>query len=125
MPASNPNVLLSTSMGAITVELYWRHSPLACLNFHTLAARRYYDGCTFHRVVRSFVLQGGDPTATGRGGDSMWGRPFPDELQNGLRHMGAGVLSMANSGRDSNTSQFFVTLAPTPHLDASIRCSDE
>ena len=117
MPASNPNVLLSTSMGAITVELYWHHSPLACLNFHTLAARRFYDGCTFHRVVRSFVLQGGDPTATGRGGDSMWGRPFPDELHNGLKHVGAGVLSMANSGRDSNTSQFFVTLSPTPHLD--------
>ena len=116
-PASNPNVLLTTSLGNITVELYWQHSPITALNFHTLAARHYYDRCTFHRIVRQFVLQGGDPTATGRGGDSAWHRPFPDELHNGLLHVGAGVLSMANSGANTNGSQFFITLAPTQHLD--------
>ena len=116
-PTSTPNVHLTTSMGSLNIELYWHHSPLACHSFHSLASRRYYDGVTFHRIVRGFVLQAGDPTGTGRGGQSVWGRPFPDELDNGLRHVGAGVLSMANSGRDSNGSQFFVTLAPTQHLD--------
>ena len=116
-PSTNPNVHLTTSMGNLTLELYWHHSPLTTLNFHTLATRHYYDNVTFHRVVRAFVLQAGDPTATGRGGESAWGRPFPDELNNGLKHVGAGVLSMANSGRDSNGSQFFITLAPTQHLD--------
>ena len=118
VPTLNPNVLLRTSMGVITLELYWRHAPLTCHNFYQLAtARRYYDRTTVHRIVRGFMVQCGDPTGTGRGGDSVWGGKFKDEIHPGLKHVGAGVLSMANSGPDTNGSQFFITLAPQPHLD--------
>ncbi|XXH02280.1 Peptidyl-prolyl cis-trans isomerase-like 1 [Hypoxylon texense] len=111
------NVVLETSMGAITVELYTAHAPRTCTNFATLARRGYYDGVVFHRVVAGFVAQAGDPTGTGRGGASIYGDRFADEIAPDLRHAGAGVLSMANAGRDTNGSQFFLTLAPTPWLD--------
>ncbi|KAI1765758.1 peptidyl-prolyl cis-trans isomerase-like 1 [Hypoxylon sp. FL1150] len=111
------NVVLETSMGAITVELYTTHAPRTCVNFSTLARRGYYDGCLFHRVIANFMAQTGDPTGTGRGGSSIYGDAFADEIAPDLRHTGAGVLSMANSGKDTNGSQFFLTLAPTPWLD--------
>ncbi|KAI1077564.1 peptidyl-prolyl cis-trans isomerase-like 1 [Whalleya microplaca] len=111
------NVALETSMGTITLELYTSHAPLTCKNFSTLSQRGYYDNVPFHRIIPSFMIQTGDPTGTGRGGTSIYGDRFADEISPELRHTGAGVLSMANSGPDSNGSQFFITLAPAPWLD--------
>ncbi|KAJ2842704.1 Peptidyl-prolyl cis-trans isomerase-like 1 [Coemansia erecta] len=71
----------------------------------------------FHRIIQNFMIQGGDPTETGRGGESIYGGKFGDEITNELKHTGAGIISMANSGPNTNGSQFFITLAPTPHLD--------
>ena len=110
-------VELETSLGAITLELYTRHAPKACENFLLLSRRGYYNGVPVHRLIPGFLIQGGDPTGTGRGGASAWGAPFADEVGAGLAHTGAGVLSMANAGPGTNGSQFFITLAPTPHLD--------
>ena len=110
-------VVLETSMGPITCELYTAHAPRTCQNFSTLASRNYYDGTVFHRIIPDFMVQGGDPTGTGRGGASIFGEKFADEIRADLKHTGAGVLSMANSGKDTNGSQFFITLAPTPWLD--------
>eukprot|EP00056_Hartaetosiga_gracilis_P011542 m.175592 g.175592 ORF g.175592 m.175592 type:complete len:171 (+) comp13518_c3_seq6:148-660(+) len=106
-----------TSMGNFTVELYWDHAPKTCKNFAELARRGYYNGVIFHRVIQGFMLQTGDPTGTGRGGESIYGRKFNDEINRRLKHVGAGILSMANSGPNTNGSQFFITLAPTPWLD--------
>ncbi|KAJ3340201.1 heme binding [Gonapodya sp. JEL0774] len=84
----------------------------------TSAAKRgYYDGTKFHRVITNFMVQGGDPSGTGKGGTSIYGEAFADELTKELKHTGAGILSMANSGPNTNGSQFFMTLAPTPWLD--------
>lgn len=88
-----------------------------CKNFATLAEREYYNGVIFHRVIPNFMVQTGDPTGTGRGGSSIYGEKFEDEISDELKHTGAGILSMANSGPNSNGSQFFITLAPTPWLD--------
>jgi peptidyl-prolyl cis-trans isomerase-like 1 len=112
-----PSVLLVTPLGPIAVELYWSHAPKACKNFHELARKSYYDGTVFHRVIPDFMIQGGDPTGTGRGGESIYGKKFDDEITPDLKHVGAGILSMANSGPNSNGSQFFITLAPCPWLD--------
>ncbi|KAI7333848.1 Peptidyl-prolyl cis-trans isomerase-like [Hortaea werneckii] len=111
------NVALETSMGAIVVELYNDHASKTCQNFSTLAARNYYNGTIFHRIIPDFMIQGGDPTGTGRGGSSVFGDKFEDEIRSDLKHTGAGILSMANSGPNTNGSQFFITLAPTPWLD--------
>merc|ERR550514_1295728 len=110
-------VVLYTSMGEIEVELYWQHAPRSCQNFLELAKRGYYDNTLFHRIVAGFVVQGGDPTGTGRGGESIYGANFEDEIHPSLKHTGAGILSMANSGADTNGSQFFITLATQPSLD--------
>jgi peptidyl-prolyl cis-trans isomerase-like 1 len=88
-----------------------------CKNFASLAQRGYYNNITFHRIIPGFMLQTGDPTGTGRGGASIYGDKFADEIHPGLKHTGAGILSMANSGPNTNGSQFFITLAPTPWLD--------
>lgn len=111
------NVVIETSMGSIVVELYTSHAPKTCQNFSTLASRNYYNDTVFHRIIPDFMIQGGDPTGTGRGGASIYGEKFEDEIRNDLKHTGAGVLSMANSGPNTNGSQFFITLAPTPWLD--------
>ncbi|KAJ2387908.1 Peptidyl-prolyl cis-trans isomerase-like 1 [Coemansia sp. RSA 2611] len=113
---SQRNVVLETSLGDITLELYWNEAPRTCQNFYQLAAKRYYDNVKFHRIIHDFMIQGGDPTGTGRGGESIYGGKFADEITS-LKHTGAGILSMANSGPNTNGSQFFITLAPTPHLD--------
>lgn len=104
-------------MGDVTIELYTEHAPKTCKNFSELAKRGYYDGVTFHRIVEGFVVQGGDPTGTGRGGSSIYGEKFEDEFHPSLKHTGAGIISMANSGPNTNGSQFFITLSPQPSLD--------
>ncbi|CAE6422950.1 unnamed protein product [Rhizoctonia solani] len=110
-------VTFQTSMGDVTFELYQEHAPKACQNFYELAKRGYYNGTIFHRIVADFMIQGGDPTGTGRGGTSVFGQKFEDEIKSELRFVGAGILAMANSGPNTNGSQFFITLAPTPYLD--------
>jgi len=112
-----PLVQLQTTMGEITIELYWDHAPRTCRNFAELARRGYYNGTIFHRIIPDFMIQGGDPTGTGRGGASIYGKTFEDEIHSDLKHTGAGILSMANSGPNTNGSQFFITLGPTQWLD--------
>jgi len=104
-------------MGTIAVELYTDHAPKTCKNFETLTRRGYYNNLLFHRIIPNFMVQTGDPTGTGRGGESIYGEKFEDEISPSLKHTGAGILSMANSGPNTNGSQFFITLAPTPWLD--------
>lgn len=104
-------------MGELSIELYWKHCPNTCRNFAELARRGYYNNTIFHRIIPDFMIQGGDPTGTGRGGASIYGPEFADEIHPDLKHSGAGILSMANSGPNSNGSQFFITLAPTQWLD--------
>ncbi|KAH7075519.1 cyclophilin-like domain-containing protein [Paraphoma chrysanthemicola] len=111
------DIALDTTIGTIVIELYNDHAPKACKNFSTLAQRHYFDGLIFHRIIPGFMIQGGDPTGTGRGGASIYGEKFEDEISPALKHTGAGILSMANSGPNTNGSQFFITLAPTPWLD--------
>lgn len=106
--------IIKTSRGNITLDLYGEATPLTVSNFVNLAQRGYYDSIRFHRVVPNFVIQGGDPMGTGRGGP---GYKFEDEFQDTLKHDGPGVLSMANAGPTTNGSQFFITHRDTPHLD--------
>ena len=103
-----------TDRGDIVVELYADRAPLTVENFVNLARAGFYDGTTFHRVIKGFMAQGGDPTGTGTGGP---GYQFGDEFHPSLRHDGPGVLSMANAGPGTNGSQFFITHSATPHLD--------
>uniref|UniRef100_A0A914MB16 Peptidyl-prolyl cis-trans isomerase n=1 Tax=Meloidogyne incognita TaxID=6306 RepID=A0A914MB16_MELIC len=170
MSSNSSKIVLETTMGTMSIELYWKHAPKTCQNFYELARKGYYNNTIFHRVIADFMVQGGDPTGTGRGGTSIYGRHFQDEIsdelrhtgagivcyynntifhrviadfmvQGGdptgtgrggtsiygrhfqdeisdeLRHTGAGIISMANSGPNTNGSQFFITLAPTQHLD--------
>ena len=111
------HVEFATSIGSFTVELYYRQAPKSCHNFVELARTGYYNNTIFHRIIANFMIQGGDPTGTGRGGDSIYGGKFEDEITRELKHTGAGILSMANAGANTNGSQFFITLAPTPWLD--------
>lgn len=99
------------------IELYYKHTPRTCYNIAALAHAGYYNGTISHRIVRDFMVQMGDPTGTGRGGESVYGGKFDDEITRNLKHTGAGVVSMANSGPNTNGSQFFVILKPTPFLD--------
>ncbi|RVX11709.1 Peptidyl-prolyl cis-trans isomerase CYP18-2 [Vitis vinifera] len=115
-----PEVTLETSMGSFTVELYYKHAPRTCRNFLELSRRGYYDNVKFHRIIKDFIVQGGDPTGTGRGGESIYGSKFEDEIKPELKHTGAGILSMANAGPNSNGSQFFITLAPAQSLDGKV-----
>ncbi len=105
---------IETNRGDIELEFYPQHAPRTVNNFVFLAREGYYDGVMFHRVIDDFMIQGGDPTGTGRGGP---GYKFGDELHsNPLKHE-TGVISMANAGPNTNGSQFFVTHSPQPHLD--------
>jgi peptidyl-prolyl cis-trans isomerase B (cyclophilin B) len=102
-----------TARGPIKIELYPDKAPLTVANFVNLAQRGFYDGLNFHRVIGDFMIQGGCPEGSGRGGP---GYRFEDETSNGVRHE-RGVLSMANAGPNTNGSQFFITHVATPHLD--------
>ncbi|SJK86097.1 Cyclophilin type peptidyl-prolyl cis-trans isomerase/CLD [Babesia microti strain RI] len=116
-PSICPVATLSTTMGEFDIELYWHHAPRTCFNFYELCRTHYYNGITIHKVVRNAFIQSGDPTNTGRGGKSIYGETFPDELNPELKHTGAGVVSMVNAGPDTNTSQFIILLSPQPSFD--------
>jgi len=103
-----------TSMGSFKVELLTDLAPITTKNFIDLSKKGFYDGVIFHRVIDKFMIQGGDPTGTGRGGP---GYTIPDEFGAGLKHDKPGILSMANAGPNTGGSQFFITLVPTPWLD--------
>ncbi|XP_006817606.1 peptidyl-prolyl cis-trans isomerase-like 3 [Saccoglossus kowalevskii] len=111
------SVTLHTDVGDIKIELFCDLVPRACENFLALAASHYYDNCIFHRNIAGFMVQTGDPMGTGKGGQSIWGKKFEDEIVDSLKHNVRGVVSMANSGPDTNASQFFITYAKQPHLD--------
>jgi peptidyl-prolyl cis-trans isomerase B (cyclophilin B) len=107
-------IILSTNKGKIEATLQPSKAPVTVANFLNLSKRGYYNGITFHRVIQQFMIQGGDPTGTGRGGP---GYRFEDEVNTGLKHDRPGIFSMANAGPGTNGSQFFITHVPTPHLD--------
>ncbi|KAF1849436.1 uncharacterized protein K460DRAFT_90924 [Cucurbitaria berberidis CBS 394.84] len=108
---------ISTSLGDLNIELLPEYAPRAVWNFVGLSQKGYYKDTIFHRNIKGFMIQGGDPTGTGRGGQSIWGKPFDDEFEGPERHNARGVLSMANKGKGTNTSQFFITYRGVPHLD--------
>ncbi|KAG8940531.1 Peptidyl-prolyl cis-trans isomerase cyp8 [Tulasnella sp. 424] len=105
--------------GSLNLELFCDKAPKTCYNFLMLAREGKYNDCPFHRLIPGFMIQGGDPTGTGRGGQSYWGTPFRDEydLKGAEKHSERGVLSMANKGAATNGSQFFISFRATPHLD--------
>jgi peptidyl-prolyl cis-trans isomerase B (cyclophilin B) len=108
------DIVMHTSKGDIEATLFATKTPVTVANFLNLAKRGYYDGLIFHRVIPNFMIQGGDPTGTGRGGP---GYQFEDEIHPALRHNRGGLFSMANAGRGTNGSQFFITHNETPWLD--------
>ncbi|XP_074858246.1 peptidyl-prolyl cis-trans isomerase-like 3 isoform X1 [Carettochelys insculpta] len=138
-------VALHTDVGDIKIELFCERTPKACevsnirrlglfsiekephkmghnskknnRNFLALCASNYYNGCIFHRNIKGFMVQTGDPTGSGKGGNSIWGRKFEDEYSEHLKHNVRGVVSMANNGPNTNGSQFFITYGKQPHLD--------
>ena len=114
--ASN-HVVFETTEGKIVFALKPEIAPKACENFVGLVQKGYYDGVSFHRVIRGFMIQGGDPSGTGRGGQSIFGRSFEDEFKPNVVFDRAGLLAMANAGPNTNGSQFFITTVPTPHLN--------
>lgn len=107
-------ISMETNRGTIEIELYPQEAPKTVNNFVFLSREGYYDGVKFHRVIDNFVIQGGDPTGTGRGGP---GYKFEDETVGNPHKHGTGMLSMANAGPNTNGSQFFITHSPQPHLD--------
>lgn len=105
---------VETDKGTMVIELFADKTPMTVNNFVFLSREGFYDGVIFHRVIDNFMVQGGDPTGTGRGGP---GYKFGDEFNSSLKHDKQGILSMANAGPGTNGSQFFITHGPTPHLN--------
>ncbi|EST08629.1 Cyclophilin-like peptidyl-prolyl cis-trans isomerase domain protein [Kalmanozyma brasiliensis GHG001] len=118
-PREKAYVRLATNAGPLNLELHCDKAPKTCYNFLQLCKQGKYDDTIFHRNIRGFMIQGGDPTGTGRGGSSIWGHEFRDEYDEpgAEKHTGRGVLSMANKGKGTNGSQFFITYRAVPHLD--------
>nr|XP_048706870.1 spliceosome-associated protein CWC27 homolog isoform X4 [Caretta caretta] len=116
-PPTNGKVLLKTTAGDIDIELWSKEAPKACRNFVQLCMEGYYDNTIFHRVVPDFIVQGGDPTGTGSGGESIYGLPFKDEFHSRLRFNRRGLVAMANAGAHDNGSQFFFTLGRADELN--------
>ena len=112
-------VTLKTTQGSITFDLFADLAPKTCENFTTHCKNGYYNDVIFHRIIEKFMIQGGDPTGTGRGGESIWGKNFEDEYARDLQFDKAGILAMANAGPNTNGSQFFITTAATPWLHMS------
>jgi len=110
-------VVLETNQGNIELKLKTDIAPKTCENFTKLAEKGYYNGLIFHRVIKGFMIQGGDPTGTGMGGESIWGKPFEDEVTPVAKFDAPGILAMANAGPSTNGSQFFITCAKTPWLN--------
>ena len=117
LEAANPIATLETSKGNIKIELRADLAPKAVENFVTHSKNGYYNGQIFHRVIKDFMIQGGDPTGTGAGGESIWGKPFEDEFAPNAVFDKAGILAMANRGPNTNDSQFFITTVVTYHLN--------
>lgn len=114
----NPIIVeCETTLGSFEIELMPDVAPKTCENFLGLIAKGYYKGVIFHRVIRGFMIQGGDPTGTGRGGSSLWGAEFEDECSSHVSFTTPGLLAMANRGPKTNGSQFFITTAKTPWLN--------
>jgi peptidylprolyl isomerase len=114
---ANSKVVFETTQGRIEFKLFPQIAPKACESFTGLIQKGYYNGIIFHRVIPNFMIQGGDPTGTGRGGESLWGRSFEDEVTPDVRFDKPGLLAMANAGPGTNGSQFFITTAKTPWLN--------
>ena len=110
-------VVLETNMGKIELKLFPKAAPLAVENFTKLVQKGYYNGTIFHRVIKNFMIQGGDPTGTGMGGTSIWGKEFKNEYAPNLVFDRPYLLAMANRGPNTNGSQFFITVKPTPWLN--------
>ena len=115
--AKDTIVVLETNVGKIELKMYPKVAPLAVENFTTHVKNGYYNGLIFHRIIKGFMIQGGDPEGTGRGGQSIWKKPFKDEFANNVVFDKPFLLAMANSGPKTNGSQFFITLAPTGWLN--------
>lgn len=109
-------MLLKTTVGDIDIELWAKETPNTCRNFIQLCMEGYYNNTIFHRVVKDFIVQGGDPLGDGTGGESIYEGPFKDEFHQRLKFTRRGLVAMANAGKDDNGSQFFFTLGPTPEL---------
>jgi peptidylprolyl isomerase len=112
-----PVAVFETNVGTFEVALKPEVAPKAVENFVKHAEEGYYDGVIFHRVIKGFMIQGGDPLGTGVGGVSIWGKPFEDEVSNDVKFDKPGILAMANAGPSTNASQFFITTAPTAWLN--------
>jgi len=112
-----PIVVLETNVGKIELKMYPKAAPLAVENFVTHVKNGYYNGHIFHRVIKGFMIQGGDPTGTGTGGTSIWKKEFKNEYSPNLTFNKPFLLAMANHGPNTNGSQFFITTVPTPHLN--------
>ena len=110
-------VVLETNQGSIELKLMPEVAPKTCENFIGLVKQGFYDGIIFHRVIPGFMIQSGDPTGTGRGGESIWGTAFEDEVNLEIKFNKPGLLAMANSGPNTNRSQFFITTAATAWLN--------
>lgn len=115
--AAQPTAVIETNLGTIEIQLLSETAPKAVENFTKLAEKKYYEGTIFHRVIKDFMIQGGDPDGNGTGGESIWGHEFEDEFDVDVNFDKPGILAMANRGPSTNGSQFFITTAATPWLN--------